>query len=171
MTTPFLCVHIKRVTELANLGNTLKSLYSSLNSKKAIEDLQNLGIEVYQFSQDGTKQVRSFESIILDMMTKMHTSSMDMSHTLQDISGGKFQWSKVAALLNDYSDFVKAYTLSITSTNFAEGQVSDQVDTISRRLSTLKDVFVGIATGASQGGLSEFIKSILSSLTTLFSVS
>ena len=76
----------------------------------------------------------------------------------------KFQWSKVASVLGSYKDFLHAYTMSLDSTNFSQGQLEAQLDTISRKFEQLKATMTGIATGIGASGLSAYIKNILSSL-------
>jgi phage-related protein len=76
----------------------------------------------------------------------------------------KFQWSKVAAVLGSYSDFIKAYGMSISAAGFSNDQIAAQLDTISRKYEQLKATITGIATGMGASGLSAYIKNILSSL-------
>ena len=75
--------------EGANIGNALKSLFSSIHSDKAITDLTNLGIEVYKFDADGTKHFRDVSQVLMDLMLTSHETSQNMAKDLQDISGGR----------------------------------------------------------------------------------
>jgi len=150
--------------EGANVGNALKSIFSSIHSDKAVADLKNLGIEVSSFDKNGTQHFRDVSSVITDLMLKTHETSTNMAKDLQDISGGKFQWSKAAALFGDYADFIKAYNLSISSTGFSEGQVGAQMDTISRKAEQVKASLTGVLNGMGNSGLSAQIKSMLDSV-------
>ena len=75
--------------EGANIGNALKSIFSSIHSDKAIADLKALGIEVATFDQNGVQQFRDVSSVITDLMLKTHETSKNMAKDLQDISGGR----------------------------------------------------------------------------------
>ena len=148
----------------AEVGNALKSLFSSIHSDKAIKQLEALGIQMYRVDVDGQKHFRNLHDVFVDLMITSHTTSKNMEKDLLAISGGKFQWSKVASVLGSYRDFIHAYTLSIQSANFANGQIEAQLDTINRKYEQLKATLTGIATGVGASGLSAYIKNILSSL-------
>jgi TP901 family phage tail tape measure protein len=143
----------------ATIGESMKSLFSSIHSKKAIQSLHELGIEVYKFDADGTRHFRNVQSVLLDLMTTSHTTSRNMEKDLLAISGGKFQWSKVASVLGDYKDFIHAYNLSIQSAGFNTGQIEAQLDTISKRFQQLRATVTGLFTNVGNGGLSAAIKS------------
>ena len=76
----------------------------------------------------------------------------------------KFQWSKVAAVLGSYEDFIKNYGMSINSTDFSSGQVEAQLDTISAKLTQLKATLTAIVDGAGNSGLTSVFKGILESI-------
>ncbi|WP_378955673.1 phage tail tape measure protein [Pelosinus sp. sgz500959] len=144
-----------------NVGNALKSLFSSIHSDKAIRDLQDLGIQVYKFDKDGTASFRDVSSVMTDLMLTTHETSKNMEKDLQDIAGGKFQWSKVAALFSSYSDFIKTYNLSINSVGFSDGQVAAQMDTVSRKVQQVKASMDGLLVNAGNSGLMTGIKGML----------
>ena len=148
----------------AEVGNALKSLFSSIHNDKAIKQLKELGIEMYKVEADGTKHFRKLHDVFIDLMITSHTTYRNMEKDLLAISGGKFQWSKVASLLGSYEDFIHAYGLSIKSSGFADEQVGAQLDTISRKFEQLKATMTGIATGIGASGLTNYIKNIISSL-------
>lgn len=75
----------------ATIGESMKSLFSSIHSKKAIQSLQELGIEVYKIDEDGTKHFRNVQSVLIDLMTTSHTTSKNMEKDLLAISGGKLK--------------------------------------------------------------------------------
>lgn len=148
----------------AEVGNALKSLFSSIHSKKALQQLKELGIEMYRVDADGQKHFRKLHDVFIDLMITSHTTSRNMEKDLLAISGGKFQWSKVASLLGSYKDFIHAYGMSINSANFSADQIGAQLDTINRRFEQLKATITGIASNVGASGLSQFIKNILVSL-------
>lgn len=142
----------------ATVGESMKSLFSSIHSKKGIQAIQDLGIEIYKFDTDGTRHFRNVKDVMLDLMTTSHTTSRNMEKDLLAISGGKFQWSKVASVLGDYKDFIHNYNLSIQSAGFADQQVGAQLDTIDRRMKQLKADITGMFSGIGASGLTTAIK-------------
>jgi hypothetical protein len=71
------------------VGNALKSIFSSIHSDKSIQDLQNLGIAVYDFDKSGTAHFRDVSSVITDLMLTVHETSQDMQQDLEHIAGGR----------------------------------------------------------------------------------
>lgn len=144
--------------------NALKSLFSSIHSKKALAQLQDLGIEMYRTDENGQKHFRKLHDVFVDLMITSRTTSRNMEKDLLAISGGKFQWSKVASVLGSYQDFIHAYGMSISSAGFSNDQIAAQLDTISRKMQQLKATMTGIAAGIGASGLSAYIKNIISSI-------
>lgn len=145
----------------ATVGEAMKSLFSSIHGKKAIEAIEGMGIAVYKLDADGTKHFRNVRDVMLDLMTTSHTTSKNMEKDLLSISGGKFQWSKVAGVLGDYKDFIHAYNLSLQSTGFSDEQIKAQLDTIDRRFKQLKADITGMFSGIGSAGLSSVVKGII----------
>ncbi len=76
----------------------------------------------------------------------------------------KFQWSKVAAVLGSYEDFIKNYGMSINSTDFSTGQVEAQLDTISAKLTQLKATLTSIVETVGEGGVTSVLKGALDAI-------
>ena len=83
MTTPF-AFYAK-----SNKLNALKSLFSSIHSKKALQQLKELGIEMYRVDADGQKHFRKLHDVFIDLMITSHTTSRNMEKDLLAISGGR----------------------------------------------------------------------------------
>jgi TP901 family phage tail tape measure protein len=73
----------------AEVGNALKSLFSSIHSKKALQQLEALGIQMYKVDEDGTKHFRNLHDVFIDLMITSHTTSRNMEKDLLAISGGR----------------------------------------------------------------------------------
>jgi TP901 family phage tail tape measure protein len=73
----------------AEVGNALKSLFSSIHSKKALQQLEQLGIEMYKVDADGTKHFRNLHDVFVDLMITSHTTARNMEKDLLAISGGR----------------------------------------------------------------------------------
>ena len=71
------------------VGRSIRSMLVSMNTDKARKQLEQLGIAVYEFAEDGTKRLRSFEDIIPDLMKVLKNSNEDMSKVILTMSGGK----------------------------------------------------------------------------------
>lgn len=76
----------------------------------------------------------------------------------------KFQWSKAAAMFSNYQEIIKNWGLAVSSMGFTDEQVKNQMDSISRRLQTLKADLTGMVTQAGNGGLTETIKNAISTI-------
>lgn len=165
-TTTALAATMIKTTGMAggNVGNALKSMFASIHSDKAIADLKSLGVEVYNFDKDGTAHFRNIASVMTDVMLKTHETSKDMQKDLQDLAGGKFQWSKAAALFGDYADFIKTYNLSINSVGFSDGQIAAQMDTINRKIQQVKASMDGLLMNVGNSGLTSVIKGSLTEI-------
>ena len=122
---------------------------------------------MYTVDAEGKKHFRDLHQVFMDLMITSHTTSKNMEKDLLAISGGKFQWSKVASVLGSYKDFIHAYNLSISSANFSNKQIEAQLDTIDRRYQQLKATMTSVATGVGNSGLSKFIKDTLVNLNAL----
>jgi hypothetical protein len=81
-----LCFYAK-----SNNVNALKSLFSSIHNDKAIKSLEELGVSVYEFEEDGTKHFRNLQDVFIDLMLTSHTTSKNMERDLLAISGGRLK--------------------------------------------------------------------------------
>lgn len=73
----------------AEVGNALKSLFSSIHSDKAIKQLEALGIQMYKVDAEGQKHFRNLHDVFMDLMITSHTTSKNMEKDLLAISGGR----------------------------------------------------------------------------------
>lgn len=71
------------------IGNAVKSIMGSIHSKKAIEDLEAMGIAVYKFGENGKKEFREVGKVLVDLMLKTQNSKENLEKLLKDVSGGK----------------------------------------------------------------------------------
>lgn len=72
------------------IGNAIKSIMGSIHSKKAIEDLEAMGVAVYKFGENGKKEFREVGKVLIDLMLKTQNSKENLEKLLKDVSGGKF---------------------------------------------------------------------------------
>lgn len=72
------------------IGNAIKSIMGSFHSKKAIEDMEAMGVAVYKFGQNGKKEFREVGQVLVDLMLKTQNSKENLEKLLKDVSGGKY---------------------------------------------------------------------------------
>lgn len=151
----------------AAIGTMLKTFIASLRSADAEKELSKLGIKIKEVGADGKETFRDIQQVILDIAVATKYSEKDIQKVLLKISGGKFQWSKVAAMLSDYKEIIKNWELAINSQGFTEGQVAEQMDTVARKYQTLKDELTGLLSNAGNGGIQSAIKGLLDRINTI----
>lgn len=71
------------------IGNAVKSIMGSIHSKKAIEDLEAMGVAVYKFGENGKREFREVGKVLVDLMLKTQNSKENLEKLLKDVSGGK----------------------------------------------------------------------------------
>ena len=87
----------------------LKSLYTSFHSDKAVAELDKLGVSIYKIGNDGQKEFRKAQDVMLDLAVSAQETDKSMESVYKTVSGGKWQYSKVAATLGDYSEFIRTW--------------------------------------------------------------
>ena len=152
------------------IGTMLKSLFASIQSDKAVKAMQKFGIEVYKIGANGKKELRPVEDLILDISKGLQHTNLD-SKSLSDfmlaISGGKWQSSKVIALLKNYNELKRTIELTKDAAGFTDKQLALQMDTISRKVETLKANIAKLFMSNGNNGLVNDIKWILDLLNNL----
>lgn len=142
----------------AEIGNAIKSIMGSIHSDKAIKDLESWGVEVYKVGKNGQREFRNVGNVLVDLMIKAQNTDRSMEDLLKHLSGGKWQWNKMGAMLN-LSDFLTALRLSTQSYGFTQQQVAFQMDTVTRRFEAFRQEIIKVATA--NGSLSTIIKGVL----------
>ncbi|MDF2788012.1 MAG: putative phage tail tape measure protein, partial [Neobacillus sp.] len=147
------------------IGDGLKSMLNSIHSDKAIKDLQSMGIEVYKIGSDGEREFRKISDVLLDVSLKSKETDQNFEKLFRNLAGGKFQVTKMAALLGDPNEYLKALGNSINSSGFTDKQLAIQMDTIQRKAQTLKASFEELlTTGGGNSGFKDSLKSIIDTL-------
>nr|DAT78054.1 MAG TPA: minor tail protein [Caudoviricetes sp.] len=143
------------------IGTMLKSLFASMQQDKAIKAMQNFGIEVYKVGATGKKELRPMQDLIFDISKALETTNKDtkgVSDFLLAISGGKYQVSKVAALLGNYKELQRTLSSAGTSSGFTNKQLEMQMDTVSRKMQTLKSNISQLFQQAGSNGIVNDLK-------------
>lgn len=143
------------------IGNTIKSFINSMQSDKSIEALKDFGINVYKDNGDGTQSLRSMEDIILDISQMMQTTEKETSKLLLTLSGGKYQVSKMTAILKDYNELVRMSGLlnSKEVVGFTDKQIDIQLNTLNRKLESLSTNIKGLFVNIGENGVIDDLKS------------
>lgn len=80
----------------------------------------------------------------------------------QGVTNLKFQWSKAGATLGDYKEFIRTWGEAVNSIGFTDKQVGMQLDTISRRLQTLKTDMLSLSVAGGNAGITGALKDTVS---------
>nr|DAS19432.1 MAG TPA: minor tail protein [Caudoviricetes sp.] len=126
----------KTMAEGGEIGNALKSIFGSIHSDKAIGELERIGVQVYKIGENGKKEFRAVDDVLVDLMVHAQTTNENMESLLKGISGGKFQWNKAGAML-DLKEYLQALEISTSSRGFGDQQVAMQLDTIDKKLKSI----------------------------------
>lgn len=149
----------------AEIGQSLKSMFSSIHSNKAIDEIEKLGISVYKFNEDGTKSFREVQDVILDLSFAISNTTKDTSKLELALGGGKWQVSKITAIMTDYKEIVKMWENAVSSTGFTNEQVGIQMETLSRKSATLKAELDRVFNTVGNNGLADTLKGATTSMT------
>ena len=148
------------------IGQSIKSMMVSMQSDKAAKALKQWGIELTEVGEDGKKHMRSMEDVIMDVSLLVSTTTTDTQKLISVLSGGRYQYSKVSAILKNYKELLRMQGLlnDGNTKGFTDQQVAVQMDTISRKFQKIKeDMTQSVAAIGQGGGLNE-IKYLLNTI-------
>lgn len=148
----------------AEVGRSIRSMLVSMNTSKARKEFAKLGIALEEVDANGVKHVRNMEKVIDELMDKLANSKTDIRNSVLAMSGGRFQFNNVLALLTAKDEFRKNYNLSRTSAGWADQQVKLQYDTISRQIKALQADAYGLLMTLDKAGASNGLRDIIVSL-------
>lgn len=151
----------KTMAEGGEIGNALKSIFGSIHSDKAIGELERIGVQVYKIGENGKKEFRAVDDVLVDLMIHAQTTNENMEELLKGISGGKFQWNKAGAML-DLKEYLQALEISTSSRGFGDQQVAMQLDTIDKKLKSITAQLEKMTSG--HHFLAEVFKGVLDGL-------
>ena len=136
------------------IGQALKSLFVTMGSGKADKALKLWGIKTKEIGTDGVEHVRSLEKQILDVSLAVSSTNKDTTKFLSTLAGGKYQYSKISAILKNYKEILRMQgVLNDGKTKgFADEQVAVQLDTIKRRFEQAKAEAVNFVAALGQNG-------------------
>ena len=145
----------------AEIGNAIKALTVGIHSKKGEKELAKFGIELTKVGEDGEKHLRSAQSVILDIAEALQKGEKNAEKMLMAISGGRYQYSKVSAILKDESEMIRMWGLAASSAGFAQEQLDIQMNTINSKLKQVKSSLEALTQSSIGGGLGDVIKTLL----------
>lgn len=150
----------------AEIGNMLKTMLASFNSDKAVKELKKLGIATTE-TVNGVKKVRSAQAVLMDVAVAAQGTNKDLKDLWIQMSGGKFQWAKAAAMFSNYQEIIKNWGLAVNSMGFTDNQVKNQMDSLSRRINKLKADLTGLVAQGGNSGLTQWLKECVTELDNL----
>lgn len=145
----------------AEIGNAIKALTVGIHSTKGEKELAKFGIELSKVGEDGEKHLRSAQSVILDIAEALQKGEKNAEKMLMAISGGRYQYSKVSAILKDESEMIRMWGLAASSAGFAQEQLDIQMNTINSKLKQVKSSLESLMQSAIGGGLGDVVKTLL----------
>lgn len=145
----------------AEIGRSIRSMLVSMTSNKAQKYFQQLGISTKEIGTDGVMHVRSYEKVIDELMKKLKSNPKDVSNVVLAMSGGKYQYNNVMALLKNYDNLQKNLQTVRSSSGWADEQVALQYQTISRQLKALTADFQQMIITLDQAGASAGISNLI----------
>ncbi len=145
------------------IGQAVKSMMVSMQTDKSIKALKEWGIEVTEIGKDGQRHMKNMEKIILEVSALVNSTEKDTSKLLSTLSGGKYQYSKVSAMLKNRKELLRmlAELNKPDTVGFTGEQINVQLDTLSRQLQRLKADFTQLTMDAANNGGISFFKSIV----------
>lgn len=147
----------------AEIGNMLKTMLASFNSSKAVKELNKLGIATTEVV-NGVTKVRSAQAVLMDVAVAAQGTNKDLKNLWIQLSGGKFQWAKAAAMFSNYQEIIKNWGLAVNSMGFTDNQVKNQMDSLSRRINKLKADLTGMVAQGGNSGLTDWLKECVTEL-------
>ena len=136
------------------IGQALKSLFVTMQAPKAVQALEAWGIKTKEIGEDGKEKMRSMEKQILDVSLAVSSTNTNTADFLKTLSGGKYQYSKISAILKNYKEILRMQgVLNDGKTQgFADEQVQVQLDTIQRKCQQIKSEVTQIIADIGQDG-------------------
>lgn len=151
----------------AEIGNAIKALTVGIHSKKGVKELEKFGIAISKIGKDGKTHMRAVEDVILDISAALQTGSKNAEKMLLAISGGRYQYSRIAAILQDEGELMRMWMLASESSGFARQQLDVQMNTINSKMKQVEANLQGLMQTMMEGGVGDAIKSTLDSLNQL----
>jgi len=152
----------------AEIGNTLKTVFGSIHSDKAVGEIEAIGVAMKTTADDGTQKWRKVQDVLVDLAIATRATTKDVEGLFKASAGGKFQWAKFSSMM-DYDELIKVYGLAVNSAGVTEKQIGMQMDTISRKSKQLMATIDGLVTN-SGGGISSAIKALIGEATNFINV-
>jgi TP901 family phage tail tape measure protein len=124
----------------STIGNAWKSIENSLGSEKAAKALKQLGIEVY----DANGNLKDSVKILQDIQAVWpKLSDAAKQHYATVISGGKYQYGRLEAFLNDYGNTYQKALDAIKKANEQQQQelVKSAMESIPKQFDATKASF------------------------------
>lgn len=149
----------------ANIGNMLKTVMAQLAAptKEVEKAIEAVGVKV----RDTNGALRSAYDILLDLSlaTREATASQEeLANAEKAAASGKFQYSKVAALMGQYDEIVKNTAKAINNQGLTLQMAAQQMDTLERKAKMLHATLVDMFAGVGDKGLRKVLKDLIDTI-------
>ena len=148
------------------IGQSIKSMMVSMQSDKSARALKQWGIELTEVGEDGKKHMRSMEDVIMDVSMLVSTTTKDTQKLISVLAGGRYQYSKVSAILKSYKEILRMQGIlnDGNTKGFTDSQIQVQLDTIQRKFQQIKADLTQTVAQIGQGGGVNEIKYVLTTI-------
>lgn len=150
----------------SEIGQAIKALTVGAHSSKGIKELRKFGIEISKVGADGVRKLRPMQDVILDIATALQKGDKNAENMIMAISGGRYQYSKLASILGDKNEIIRQWGEAINSNGFAKNQLEVQMNTINSKIKEIKANLVELIQKFMEAGSGSGIKTILDTLNT-----
>lgn len=147
----------------AEVGRAIRSMLVSMNSNKAKQFFNELGIATTTLEGNKVK-VRSFEYVLDDLMKKLQNYPKDASKIILAMSGGKYQYNNIMALVKAYPEMQKNLANFQTASGWANQQVGLQQETLTRTVQSLQAELERLVITLDKVGATSQMKDLVSTL-------
>ena len=141
----------------SEIGQAVKALTVGIYSKKGVKELNNFGIDVTEM-RNGVQVMRSAQSIILDISKALQDGKKNARDMLLAVSGGRYQYSKIASIVSDESEILRMWGEAVNSKGFAQEQLKVQMETLNAHIKQLKANFTSLIQEIMNSGAGDGVK-------------
>ena len=144
----------------ANVGNSLKTIFSRITMSGSVNALKDVGIGV--FNDDGT--TRDFSRIVEDLAGKWDTLTNAQQQNLAVQLAGRYQLVRFLGLMQNYDVAVKATNTSINSQGSALQENARYLESANAKVNKLKVAWEELALSAGNTVFIDMITTITNDL-------
>jgi len=142
------------------IGTTLKTLFSRLNTDKAIKELDKVGIATFELDGEFVKAEKRIDNLSKIWQTLTSVQRNNIAFAV----AGRRQYAQFLALMQGYGEAVDAVSDAQNSQGSALEEQGKIIDTVEKRLLKLRATWESVATSLAEGAPTDIFKGLLSGI-------